>query len=146
MSSILTPPTTRQFLAFEGWSPPRNFRFDSGSKGKWRAGRFNWHGFGHLGRLKKPALCGRLRGTKPWQTSSLSPRGGDFIRIVEWALESTHENEVQDWLTKMRADVEDSVARHPHLQKRVTKERQKEKRKRKTARKAAAQKKLTNVT
>jgi hypothetical protein len=38
----------------------------------------------------------------------------------------------------MHASVEDSMARHPHLQKRVTKERQKEKRERKAARKAAA--------
>ena len=79
-----------------------------------------------------------LQGNTSWQTSSLSPRGGDFIRIVEWAREGTHENEVQDWLDNMHASVQDSMDRFPHLQKRVTKERQKEKRERKAARKAAA--------
>ncbi len=96
--------------------------------------------------MKKPVLCGRLRGTRPWQTSSLSPRGGDFIHIVEWAREGTHEDEVNEFLTKMHASVQDSIDRFPHLKRRVRKERDKERKKLKAARKAAALERATNVT
>jgi hypothetical protein len=87
-----------------------------------------------------------LQGNIPCQTSSLSPRGGDFIHIVEWAREGTHEDEVNEFLTKMHASVEDSIERFPHLRKRVRKERDQERKKLKAARKAAALERAKNVT
>ena len=73
--------------------------------------------------------------TRQWQTSSHGRHGGHFIRIVEWAREGTHVEEVDKFLAEQNAKCEAGEKANPTLKNRRRKERQQEKAARKAAKK-----------
>jgi hypothetical protein len=88
----------------------------------------------HAGSI--PVMLPKKQETRQWQTSSPTPHGGHFIRIVEWAREGTHVEEVDQFLTEQRARCEQAEQANPILKNRRRKEKQAEKAARRAAKKS----------
>jgi len=83
-----------------------------------------------------PVMLPKKQRTRQWQTSSPTPHGGHFIRIVEWAREGTHVEEVDQFLTEHRARCKQAEEANPILKNRRRKEKQAEKAARRAAKKS----------